>query len=65
MEHLKRLLGQGIETEIEITLQVATLLAADHRAFEIRRILAISKEEYEVALARLQRAARIMNEDNY
>jgi hypothetical protein len=58
--HLKRTLHSGIEIEIEITLQVAALLAVDHRAFEIRDLLGISTQEYDVAVARLQRAARLM-----
>lgn len=53
-------LHRGIDHEVEITLQVATLLAAEHRAFEIREQLAITQEEYEVCLARLRRAARIL-----
>lgn len=60
VDYLKRLLGEGIGIEIEITLQVATLLAADFRAFEIRRMLGITSQEYEIAIARLQRAARII-----
>jgi hypothetical protein len=61
VDYLKRLLGEGIGIEIEITLQVATLLAADFRAFEIRKTLGITTQEYDVALARLRRAAGIMN----
>lgn len=58
--YLRRTLYSGIEVEIEITLQVAALLAVDLRAFEIRSTLGITPQEYDVAVARLQRAARLM-----
>ena len=58
--YLKRTLYSGIEIEIEITLQVAALLAVDLRAFEIRNTLGITPQEYDVAVSRLQRAARLM-----
>lgn len=57
---LRTVLHRGIEHEIEITLQVATLLAADHRAFEIRDKLGITSQEYDICVARLQRAARYL-----
>lgn len=59
-ELLKRVLYRGIEHEIEITLQVATYLSADFRAFEIRERLGITTQEYDVCVARLQRATRLL-----
>lgn len=55
---LYRALYRGISHEIDITLQVATLLADDWRAFEIRERLGISDVEYKMCIERLQHAAR-------
>lgn len=55
---LERVLYRGITHEIEITLQVAVLLADDWRAFEIRERLGITDIEYKMCIERLQYAAR-------
>lgn len=55
---LSRALYRGISHEIEVTLQVAVLLADDWRAFEIRERLGISDIEYKMCIERLQHAAR-------
>jgi hypothetical protein len=56
---LNRELHRGLVIELEITLQVAALLASDNTAAEIREVLGLDKIEYEMCIRRLQRISQI------